>query len=178
MKKYISFQEAKQVGIIYHFTNYDIKGILRTDSMGAGIRPGAHLNGEEFYTVSFTRDYALKHFEGNNLLWGPCRIALDGNKLSENYKMMPYNDFWKFVDQERFKQITNYKPQKHTNFNQSEVVAVFKTRDRFSAIKNIHKYIIQIDILDDYRSMYEDELKEINKFNIKINFVDKFRPIK
>lgn len=81
-------KEAKQVGILYHFTSdYGMKGILKSNILKAS---------EEVYTrkllyfVSFTRN---KNFHKRKNLYNvkaDYRITIDGNKLSEKYKIQPW----------------------------------------------------------------------------------------
>ena len=87
--------EAKQVGTIYHVCNLDsLKHILKTNTIESSGKWYNHLyHGDEF--VSFTRDQymipndGLSYLTSQNILF---QIVVDGNKLSENYKIGPYND--------------------------------------------------------------------------------------
>ena len=87
--------EAKQVGTIYHVCNLDsLNHILKTDTIESSGKWYNHLyHGDEF--VSFTRDQymipndGLSYLTSQNILF---QIVVDGNKLSENYKIGPYND--------------------------------------------------------------------------------------
>ena len=88
--------EAKQVGTIYHVCNLDsLKHILKTNTIESSGKWYNHLyHGDEF--VSFTRDQyfiptdGLYNITEQNILF---QIVVDGNKLSENYKIGPYNDW-------------------------------------------------------------------------------------
>lgn len=90
--------EAKQVGTIYHVCNLDsLKHILKTNTIESSGKWYNHLyHGDEF--VSFTRDQyfipndGLYYLTKQNIIF---QIVVDGNKLSENYKVGPYND-WLF----------------------------------------------------------------------------------
>ena len=67
--------EAKQVGIIYHFTYpSSLEKILKDGSLET-------INDY----VSFTRNFQLTGF-------GQVRIAFDGDKLSEKYSIEPFAD--------------------------------------------------------------------------------------
>ena len=87
--------EAKQVGTIYHVCNLDsLKHILKTNTIESSGKWYNHLyHGDEF--VSFTRDQymipndGLSYLTSQNILF---QIVVNGNKLSENYKIGPYND--------------------------------------------------------------------------------------
>lgn len=75
MKRYVSlFKEAKQVGILYHFTDlYAAESILEKGYI--------EVNAEN--AISLTRNY---NFSGR----GKIRFVIDGNKLSNNFKIEPY----------------------------------------------------------------------------------------
>lgn len=119
--------EAKQVGNLYHVCTLDayLKYILPTDTLTASGKYYNHLYNSNRY-VSFTRD---KHFvvsteTVNNT---PCiiQLVIDGDKLSENYKIKPYNDLY-YGDPE----ITDQSPE----FRESEECVL-------GPIKHISKYI-------------------------------------
>ena len=87
--------EAKQVGTIYHVCNLDsLNHILKTNTIQSSGKWYNHLyHGDEF--VSFTRAQYMIPTDGlyylteQNILF---QLVVDGNKLSENYKIGPYND--------------------------------------------------------------------------------------
>lgn len=126
MKKYISkFPEAKQIGILYHFTS--IKNLIliikNNQLLGA-------ING-----ISTTRDkFGWKHM--TTIAGNQCAIILDGDKISNNYKIFPYQDLSdKYSDE------------------QEERIPV-------RVIKNIDKYIKKIVLLypENWRIDYRDIL--------------------
>ena len=92
--------ESKQVGTIYHVCNLDsLKHIRKTNTIeSSGKWYNALHHGSEW--ISFTRDQyfiptdGLYYLTSQNILF---QIVVDGNKLSENYKVGPYND-WYFQD--------------------------------------------------------------------------------
>jgi hypothetical protein len=81
MIKLLDLIEAKQVGVLYHFTNENgIISILTTNTLKSSGKYTNH--------ISTTRDK-------NGWMVGPTteqyfRITLDGNKLSNKYKIVPY----------------------------------------------------------------------------------------
>lgn len=87
------FKEAKQVGVLYHFrAQYDIKTILEKGLRGNNER---YLDmgqtktididpNKKLYSFSFTRNPKYKFF-------GNYGFKLDGDKLSNNYKFIPYS---------------------------------------------------------------------------------------
>lgn len=74
--------EAKQVGKLYHFTPFKgILGILQTNTLKVGDDSNFQ-SGGNVGNISFTRDKNLEYFR--------YRITLDGNRLSNNYKIKQY----------------------------------------------------------------------------------------
>ena len=74
-------KEAKQVGILYHFTDIEgLLGILKTNELWASETNADH--------VSLTRDKQGWHV---GTLDNAFRISLDGNKISNKYKIRPYS---------------------------------------------------------------------------------------
>jgi hypothetical protein len=74
-------KEAKQVGILYHFTDIDgLLGILETNELWSSETNANH--------VSLTRDKQGWHV---GTLDNAFRISLDGNKISNKYKIRPYS---------------------------------------------------------------------------------------
>ena len=75
-------QEAKQVGNLYHATSLiGLKGILDSNQIISNANSTGCSGG-----ISTSRDKTL--FYG-----GPVALILDGDKLSENYKVLPYSNF-------------------------------------------------------------------------------------
>lgn len=87
------FNEAKQVGEIYHVCAIDsMKHIAETNTLESKQN---NLNKKflRYDVVSFTRNKQFICWTRslNDFLF---RIKVDGNKLSERYKITPYNDFF------------------------------------------------------------------------------------
>ncbi len=74
-------KESKQVGNLYHITSLiNLLSIIKTNQLRGAI------NG-----ISTTRDkLGWKHIRG--LGGSQCYIVLDGDKISDNYKVTPYQD--------------------------------------------------------------------------------------
>lgn len=74
-------KEAKQVGVLYHITSISslIKILNSNKLLGA-------ING-----VSFTRNKLL-YKTATTLGGNQCQLIIDGNKLSEKYKIYSYKD--------------------------------------------------------------------------------------
>ena len=74
-------KEAKQAGTLYHFTSFNgLKGILNSNTLKVGDDSNFETGGNKG-NISLTRD--------KNLWYFPYRIELDGDKLSNNYKITP-----------------------------------------------------------------------------------------
>ncbi|MFW6009146.1 MAG: hypothetical protein ACOCP8_07775, partial [archaeon] len=81
MKRLIK-HNAKQVGILYHFTSAaSIMNILKEDKLESNTGK-----------ISFTRNQFYN--EGNNDVGDRIEgyLQIDGNKLSNNYKIKPFHD--------------------------------------------------------------------------------------
>ena len=119
--------ESKQVGDLYHICTPDsyVKYIYPNDQLSASGKYTNYLYKGNDY-ISFTRDkyfvVATETIKNSAILF---QLVIDGDKLSDNYKVRPYNDF----------AFTNY------NYNSKllEKEEVVK-----GPIKNISKYIKEI----------------------------------
>lgn len=89
-KKYVT--EAKQVGDIYHFCTLQVavKYIIPSDTLSPSGKWTNSLIGSS-NVLSFTRDkrFIVDLLSNEKIL---VRFDVDGNKLSENHKIFPYND--------------------------------------------------------------------------------------
>jgi hypothetical protein len=140
--------ESKQVGTLYHVCTIDdyLRYILPNDTLSTSGNYKNFLYGGNDY-VSFTRD---RHFvvstnkvDAANIL---IRLVVDGDKLSERYRIGPYNDFAYNVKFGEFDP-SNDEPE----FREKEEVVK-------GPIKSISKYIIKIDF----------DLNKINKDAVAI----------
>lgn len=97
--------ERKQVGILYHFTSLqDAWGILHDKEIKINPDAGGITTGYGGFVVtqpregiSFTRNHNLKATAtagGSGKEWGEVRLAFDGDKISDHYKIEPAVD-WK-----------------------------------------------------------------------------------
>jgi hypothetical protein len=91
-----SLNESKQVGVIYHYTTFEngLK-ILQSNQLKGGAAEDS-TNANPVFAISFTRD---KRFHNNHNVgfdvssFGQrpqVRFTVDGNKLSNRYKIQPY----------------------------------------------------------------------------------------
>jgi len=123
--------EAKQVGTIYHYTDIDsLREIIKTNQLtGAG-------------QVSFTRD---SRFLDTTVVDGlsnnaECRLVIDGDKLSNNYKIKPVNFYYPSYNSARPVIITGMGDGIPTGTESEEAVET-------DVIENIKNYIIRIDFI-------------------------------
>lgn len=160
-KEFISISEGKNVGVIYHFTRWtSIENMVKYDF---------NLVSHQDY-ISFTRNYDLvniKKFENDlakqiykEIPKKSCaRIAIDGTKLSNKYKIQPFLDL-------------EHGVQKKDNEAEERIK---------NEIVNIKDCIIQIDFLNINNEKIQKELKELiqNKYpKIDVNFVKTFKKVK
>ena len=160
-------KEAKQVGIIYHFTSLNIfAGFERWLDTVADKRDEKYQlylkEMQQNKKISFTRNYKLP--------FGVVRLTVDGNRLSNRYKIKPTADL-------------NAGYGRHHGEDESEEIVIG------------HRYIdiddslVQIDILNTVSGFsfygkdftngkaFVDYLKELG-YPYKVNVVDKFKPVK
>ena len=112
--------EGKQVGTLYHYTENELlKQIVETNTLLA--------------PVSFTRRQSSQVRDFTN---GESIIVVDGNKLSNNYKIKPYQDINPFLD--------NYDDElpSFTGGKNEEYEERVNTN-----ITNLNKYIIKVIML-------------------------------
>ena len=132
------FLEAKQVGILYHYTDVSgVIGIVETNTLQE--------NGNKY--VSFTRD---KHFHKGDRYEGitgtSCRFIIDGDKLSENYKVQPFNYFWNREQGSSFYLHKDYLDE------QEEIVK--------SPIRNFSKYVIKCYIDEHHAECFFEDIDD------------------
>ncbi|MDA3856624.1 MAG: hypothetical protein PF569_10300 [Candidatus Woesearchaeota archaeon] len=168
----INITEGKQVGISYHFTwFYRCLDILTSNSLISDNI--AEINGKDQHYISLTRDYSLRTpmKTGEWEMWGDCRIVLDGDKLSNKYRVVPFYDKDWLGDK-----------SKSYGISESENAILTKRIDPLSP------YVLQVDILEkvfhkSITAMFSFKLDKVNdnKYihtptGIIINLVDKFKP--
>jgi len=82
-------KEAKQVGVLYHSTSGEnLVSILKSNTLKAGYPVFRFGPGGIQKQISFTRN--------KNYRPGEYTLEIDGNKLSENYKVTPYDESGNF----------------------------------------------------------------------------------
>ena len=151
LRKYIAniLKEGKQVGILYHWTSFaSLYNILQENYIKGGqrIRDDVKtMQGDIFYGVSFTRDKFFHGWKNRHYPMEVC-IIVDGDKLSNNYKIFPYNDFF----DGKFKPNKKEADEMETRTNRS--------------IENVSKYIIRIELYHNDGGASEKEQLDFIKY--------------
>lgn len=151
--------EAKQVGSLYHFTN--IKYLKNILNLGLKFQPdnsGLKQFENTFY-ISVTRDITgkgiLKYMVSDSSTIN-VRIKLDGNKISEKYKIKPINIEWIWNGEEEEWEYTSKFPE----FAEERIIS------SKSGYLNSN-YILQIDTIipkEDIDNEFIDKVNTINQF--------------
>jgi len=123
-------EEGKQVGLLYHFTSTNsLDKILKDNKINGSFM--YEVGDKELYGVSTTRNKNLNYdLQRNNV-----RITLDGNKLSNNYKITP---------RDYFERQYNIPDNPQTIDEDEEVILTPK-----GYINNIKNYILAVDKVKD-----------------------------
>jgi hypothetical protein len=142
--------EAKQVGLLYHYTSENgLKGILQSNKLNASTE---FYKGHELYYVAFTRN---KNFHKKSNNWGvktDYRITIDGDKLSNKYKIQPfaYIPGWNYEDNWEYDWLEDESESERRDFfdatgkyDEQEERIYFKNGN--SGIEDIKKYILAVD---------------------------------
>jgi len=161
IKKLLNISEAKQVGNIYHFTYIsNMLLILKNNKLESTWS----LDTENF-SISFTRNKNFK--KSNYIVKVPreCALVLDGDKLSENYRIYPIEYYY-----------TQRGIGIHPEAKESEERISFNTqRD----IENIKNYILSIILYPNeykktkfyrkYKWSFDELVSEIEKgYGVKV----------
>jgi hypothetical protein len=136
--------ESKQVGILYHFTNLiSLYSILKTNSLETyrtvddndNLKNSYNIKGSLYY-ISFTRNKNFHKIPQLNMEHPiTCRLTIDGDKLSNKYKIYPV-DFFNDYDEE---------------YNTEDEECI--TTQSSQGLVNIKNYILKIEIptLDNFK---------------------------
>jgi hypothetical protein len=142
---------------LYHITTASkLIDIFDSNTLNIGIIKHPTEKGD-LEILSLTRDLSLDipHIDRDVI------ICLDKDKLSHNYKFIPY-DFFIHTNKEIHKK---WEKDRINPFESEEI--------SHKNIKNLNKYIIYIEFesLEFYKKYYEKKLIDyINKYNIDIRF--------
>lgn len=164
-----SINESKQVGTLYHICTLDAlaRYIVPNDNLsGSGKYKNYILNSNQI--VSFTRDRNYVVNTGRNRI-SPFlfRFSVNGDKLSENYKLSPYNDL-------SFK--SGGKEKSNFDFKELEKEEVL-----LGEVRNFSKYVIKVEYSVN-ENIFESSITELqNKiipdYNASIKYLSSLNTI-
>jgi hypothetical protein len=176
-------EEGKQVGILYHYTSADgLKGILSSNRIKASEEI---YMGQNLYYVSFTRN---KNFHKKGSKFGvktEYRITLDGDKLSNKYKITPhaykpgydYTENWEYdwLEDEPENVVRDFFAATGEYDEQEERIS-FKGPE--GGIDNIKNYILAVDKVEDLQEALNDPfgLNELARQFLKEALIETWNP--
>lgn len=146
-REWLELQEAKSVGVIYHFTRLT----SLKDIEDSGFCLGSHQ-----HYISFTRNFDMQnnsHYKNDmSVLKGHdkriVRIAIDGEKLSHQYKIEPFIDLDAGVKRKQGE--WEERVLKH---------GIKKSPKEMVCIKDC---IIRIDVLSNDKQWVDEVLSDVN----------------
>lgn len=160
MIKLLDLVEAKQVGTLYHFTKFKgILGILKTNSLKIG-DDSTFKSGGNLGNISLTRDKNLSYW------FLPYRITLDGDKLSDNYKVTPHS--WSKGGKGGESEESINKTIKNLSEYIIDIHYILTNRDQPSNLEELDKVI---EIYPNIKFIYKN--KEVD-YNFVKNFLEEF----
>ena len=147
-----SLNEGKQVGLLYHVTSPQrLEKILSSNTLKGSLLD--FYGGKDFIGISTTRN---KNFLYNQ---NQIQIVLDGDKISNNYKIMPY-DYWG----------RSYDLPKNPQARDEDEEVIKVGRD---GLKDIKKYIVKInDFTDSLNEAIVGDKIECDNCDWSWNIVD------
>lgn len=137
--------ESKQVGILYHLlTLHGFEHVLKTKN----------LESKNYYKISTTRNKNLKSYLGSG---GATlfKLELDGNKLSNKYKIspfqysldgIPFNEFEEIISTDKIKEIWKYTNKLIFHLDEWEKIIYSEPKYWKTQIKKIKKLFSQVPI--------------------------------
>ena len=159
VKRYI--KEAKQVGLLYHFCALEdvAKYIAPTDTLSpSGLFWNRRTRNTN--TVSFSRNPNLRL----NTLRSydiTVRFTVDGDRLSNNHKVMPYSAYGVSFPVFKSDYITALPDH---DFDEMEEIVI-------GPIKDFHKYILGILVTVKKQDITKVELLDNSDFQVFLNYV-------
>lgn len=146
--------EAKQVGTIYHYTTFDNGLEILQSNQLKGFETEGHTNTNPIYGLSFTRD---KRFHNNHNIGFDAsvfgqkpqvRFTIDGDKLSNKYKIQPYAQIGGSGRFEKGQE--EFESEERVIFNKPFSIPLLP-------------YLKSIDILIEYKKpKYDDDIDDDN----------------
>lgn len=160
-EKELRLLEAKAVGTLYHLTTTDgILHILATNQ----------LRGNEYEGVSLTRNPNMNDFSGSgqNLFF---KLVLDGDAISENHKITPYQYNWEDEQDNDYDDIeknTRHLIGKHSS-------SLDEYEEHTGNLDHVFRYIKAIVFLND---KFQEEIKKNPEIKEKtLNALEKIKQL-
>jgi cell division protein FtsI/penicillin-binding protein 2 len=148
----------------YHFTSeYNLLDIIKCDCLKS-VNTGY---------ISLTRDKLL--YKKSDYVSSEVRIVLDLEKITNEYKITPYQQISNIFDNELKSIKSKWKGFPNRDLTTIEAEEKINTK----LLTNLHNYIISIDLKskDKYqkrfdKNIFEDDvfINYVNLYNIKINY--------
>lgn len=133
--------ERKQVGRVYHFTNFNSALQIVQSNLIKASRATKNIDGK---TISTTRDNKFSKSRMNNdrLATGGIDVsfALNGDLLSDRYQVMPYDDAYDKTDKEFD------LDDKEAFGDEMEEVWYGKTLEGEGGFRNMKKYVFDVTL--------------------------------
>ena len=156
--------EGKQVGTLYHYTDighHDDQVLYNIIKQNVLI-PSKY-NGDVSLTRSKNQDFSLAKEKSV--------IVLDGDKLSNNYKITPYHDIgWNYDVQDIEPEDRDEKIPPIERFQRNFFEDEKEERIK-GPIKNLSKYIIKIIINVDNKDEYQNDPELLQNINQLIDLL-------
>ena len=166
MKLYPIYENLINEGasdILYHFTSTkSLETILSDNQLNLTSKIGSPADdkSKEYYYMSFTRSKSTKLGYGSRFNFiGAVRLTVNGQKLNQNYKVIPI-DYWQYTKTPEF--------MKQTSSDEMEDRLVSDKEK----IPNANNYIIAIDVLTKDGEISESLIQNAQKLGIKLNVFD------
>ena len=156
--------EGKQVGTLYHYTDIKRNGVQVLYNI---IKQNTLIPSNGSDKVSLTRSKN----QDFTLAQGRSVIVLDGDKLSNNYKITPYHDIeWNYDIQDiepedRDKKIPPIDRFQRDFFEDEQEETIN------GPITNLNKYIIKVIIYVDNKDEYQNNPELLQDINQLINLL-------
>ena len=138
--------EGKQVGTLYHFTDiWSLLNILKTDTLKSSNK----FEKQKLPTVSLTRDKLGDTGGVGGTGTKTVRISIDGDKLSNKYKITPYNYY------------SNYPDFKESEDEMEEII-----QGDINNITNCVDTVTENTNKPNKLANYSNEIQKVNPFGI------------
>ena len=160
--------EAKQVGNLYHFTPLiNIPNILDN---GLKFQKNNIKDYLKEYSISATRSHNFSGFDTWDFMRKSCRIVLDGDKISQKYKIAPVNadNIWDLESSD-----ASYYGSKNNNLYEERI---YSDTPGYLPLN----YILKIDINTETKdwkydtSIHQEILDKADMKKIPINIIKDF----